>query len=204
MTKKSFDFDEITEISSAEFKDGADGCQTNHNAVEPKKAAETYARGKVDFLKALATLDQQFVNAATNVCKSPIERILLGALVWNQYTTTPSIVGIWDSIRGFEKPPTDVVIAPSYHTNGYCVDFAVFINARDKEPIKIAVECDGYDYHSSPEQLMRDKRRDRTLEIAGWRMMRFTGSEITANAESCAKQVAELVKSELRRSPSLN
>lgn len=44
---------------------------------------------------------------------------------------------------------------------------------------KIALECDGFDYHSKPEQYRKDKERERHLKSVGWTdVLRYSGSEI--------------------------
>ena len=57
------------------------------------------------------------------------------------------------------------------------MDFAIFVKGIAKEEIKIVVEYDGHDFHEkTKDQVARDKSRVRDLEIAGWRILRFTGS----------------------------
>ena len=57
------------------------------------------------------------------------------------------------------------------------MDFAIFVKGIAKEEIKIVAECDGHDFHEkTKDQVARDKSRVRDLEIAGWRILRFTGS----------------------------
>jgi very-short-patch-repair endonuclease len=45
----------------------------------------------------------------------------------------------------------------------------------------IAIECDGYAFHSSPEQKKHDYKKNRYLKKRGWSVYRFTGSEIVKN-----------------------
>lgn len=68
----------------------------------------------------------------------------------------------------------------------YRVDFLL--------PNNVIVECDGHDYHASREQRTRDAKRDRDLMALGYKVVRFTGSEIHANADACARQAAALCK----------
>jgi tetratricopeptide (TPR) repeat protein len=70
---------------------------------------------------------------------------------------------------------------PQYPASGYFIDFAIV----DK---KIAIEIDGHDYHKTIEQRTHDSKRDRDLDLDGWRILRFTGSEIRRDAEGCAKR----------------
>ena len=61
----------------------------------------------------------------------------------------------------------------------------------------IAVECDGHDFHEKTrEQASKDKRRDRELTAAGFRIMRFTGSDILSDPIGCAEQIMGVFKRE--------
>lgn len=58
--------------------------------------------------------------------------------------------------------------------------------------IRIVVEADGHDLHDRTKaQVARDKKRDRDMVAEGWRVLRFTGSEINGNARACANEVAQ-------------
>jgi very-short-patch-repair endonuclease len=46
------------------------------------------------------------------------------------------------------------------------------------ETVKIAIECDGFEFHSSKESLIRDTIRTRKLTLNKWIVYRFTGTEI--------------------------
>ena len=63
--------------------------------------------------------------------------------------------------------------------NRYRLDFAI----PEK---KIAIEVDGHEFHSTKEQRTKDAVRDRNLQLEGWRVFRFTGSEIYANPRVAA------------------
>lgn len=67
----------------------------------------------------------------------------------------------------------------------YRLDFAFYVEKRDlkddslHETRKIAIECDGYDYHKDPDKFKNDKKRERALKSVGWRdVVRYSGSEI--------------------------
>jgi very-short-patch-repair endonuclease len=70
----------------------------------------------------------------------------------------------------------------------YRLDFA-FVE------VQVAIETDGHDFHErTKEQAQRDKSRDRDLQAAGWRVLRFTGSEVFSNAAQCAEEVRRIVR----------
>lgn len=58
----------------------------------------------------------------------------------------------------------------------------------------VNVEADGHDFHDrTKEQAQRDRRRDRILVARGFRVLRFTGSEIYRNAAHCADEILHLL-----------
>lgn len=58
-------------------------------------------------------------------------------------------------------------------------DFAIIITDKSKKNIgKFIVECDGFEWHSTQEQLNRDNIRNRFLTMHGYKIIRFTGQEI--------------------------
>lgn len=59
---------------------------------------------------------------------------------------------------------------------------------------KTAIELDGYDYHASKEQFIKDRERQRRLEADGWYVMRFAGSEVWRNPQACVQEVAALIE----------
>ena len=85
-----------------------------------------------------------------------------------------------------------VLIAPQVQIGKYRVDFvARYIYGLDGAA-GLIVECDGHEFHEkTKEQAARDKARDRFFASCGYRVMRFTGSEIWANPIACAEQVID-------------
>lgn len=84
----------------------------------------------------------------------------------------------------------EILVKPQYYEtidqNNYRIDIAFILNRRnwfEKDKIidvkKVAIECDGYDYHSSPNQKRQDDIRTRKLKKGGWKeVLRYSGSEI--------------------------
>lgn len=109
-------------------------------------------------------------------CQSPIEEMMGGALAlvsahawWLQNGQ------LW-------------IVEPQHEVGRFRVDFALL-----GEHCKIAVECDGHDFHEKTKhQAARDKSRDRELAAAGFTVLRFTGSEIWADPIACATQAVDL------------
>lgn len=97
--------------------------------------------------------------------ESPIERILLRAM------------------QDYGMVPT-----PQYPILQYFADFAF-------PEEKLVVECDGHQYHHTARQKLRDLLRERRIRRAGWRVIRFTGSQIYKDATGCAKTIRRTLRS---------
>lgn len=84
----------------------------------------------------------------------------------------------WQSDHGFLIP-----IEYQYEVEGgkYRFDFAI----PDR---KVAIELDGYEWHSSREQFTKDRQRQREIEMLGWRVVRFSGREVVKNPSACYDQ----------------
>jgi len=66
----------------------------------------------------------------------------------------------------------------------YRVDFLLELGVR-----KLAVECDGHEFHDrTKQQAAHDRARDRELLAMGIPTVRFTGSEIHHSSERCAHE----------------
>ncbi|WP_406257366.1 AAA domain-containing protein [Streptomyces chartreusis] len=63
-------------------------------------------------------------------------------------------------------------VIPQYPAGSKKIDLVV-VGARGR----LAVECDGDYYHSTPEQIRRDQQRDRELQRVGWEFWRLRESE---------------------------
>ncbi|MBH8597295.1 MULTISPECIES: endonuclease domain-containing protein [unclassified Thermoactinomyces] len=59
---------------------------------------------------------------------------------------------------------------------------------------RIAIETDGHDYHSSYQQRAHDRRKDQFLESRGWKVLRFTGSQVNGRLRWVLAQVHKAVE----------
>ena len=80
-------------------------------------------------------------------------------------------------------------ISQQWKVGSYRIDIVVQYKDR-----KIALECDGERYHSSPEQVQNDWERQKLLERMGWKFIRIRGSEYFRNPEKAMKRVFEELK----------
>lgn len=59
---------------------------------------------------------------------------------------------------------------------------------------KIAIECDGKQYHTAINYAKNDKNKNYYLEKRGWRVFRFTGSEIYRNSRKCVDEIIDFME----------
>jgi very-short-patch-repair endonuclease len=80
----------------------------------------------------------------------------------------------------------------------YRLDFALIRWRFGKPAIKLAIEIDGWLYHSSPEQKARDRQRqeycEANCEARGWQFIRFTGSEVYNDTRKCVDEVQDKLR----------
>jgi very-short-patch-repair endonuclease len=159
------------------------------------KLAEFYSRNALG--RVLSTLRWKFVKACREYCESPIEEIMLAALLWAPLgCACHRALQVWFSGR---RPLTNVVIAPQHEIVGHRVDFAIFINRLASHEVRVVVECDGHEFHEKTrEQVAKDNQRDRELQIAGWEVFRFSGSEIWKCAVACCGDIDRLIRKDHR------
>lgn len=81
----------------------------------------------------------------------------------------------------------------------YRLDFLIVGFGDFGSACLLAVECDGHEFHGgNRDGARRDRVRDRTLAGRGITTIRFAGSEIFADAKSCAAEAASLAAAFLR------
>lgn len=148
------------------------------------------------------TIGQRFhelrmLYSASTETGSPIEDRLAGAMLWidADWAGMPKVDFLggpkdWRE-QGFLGEDLVFVITPQAEVAGYRVDFLLWF-ARGRELRGIAIECDGHDFHEkTKEQAARDKKRDREINVAGFPVIRFTGSEIYRDPVGCAEQIKD-------------
>ena len=135
-------------------------------------------------------------------CDSPIEQIFVADCFsrgwewsgteaeWEATVGAPLSVGFRDFLsRGSATIFTQIEI-PKLHAR---VDF-MFVASGKETLSPIVVELDGHDFHErTKEQAKRDKSRDRAMTALGWRVLRFTGSEIVRDVRACVDEVEGLL-----------
>ena len=75
-------------------------------------------------------------------------------------------------------------VKAEYETCGYQVDLVI-------KKYRLAIECDGEAYHSSPKQKKLDRKKTAVLSKHGWKVMRFKGKQINKQLQKCINQINE-------------
>lgn len=68
-------------------------------------------------------------------------------------------------------------------------DFVVFYSGG-----MVALELDGHDFHKTKEQRSKDAARDRALQKRGFRVVRFTGSQVHQSVDECIKELRDVLR----------
>ena len=59
---------------------------------------------------------------------------------------------------------------------------------------RIAIYCDGYEYHSDLGSFQKDRQQSRELQLKGWTVLRFGGAEILNDTESVVSTIQQAIK----------
>lgn len=133
-------------------------------------------------------------------CESPVEQLLAIEL---------ERINIIDTI--FYNPFVDVVAVDpqkDIECNGktYRVDFFIPVvyknqgaGKNENEYKMFVVECDGHEFHQkTKEQVERDNQRMRDLQMAGYEIIRFSGTELWHKSYHCAQEVLKIILSKCK------
>ena len=117
--------------------------------------------------------------------------------VWvNGHRLTPIEVLFYDELRETDLAFTAQATVQHAADKRRRPDFIIF-NTGGRPMV---VEVDGHEYHSTREQRTNDAKRERWLAANGFDFMRFTGSEVTADAQGCVRELRETIRKR-RREP---
>lgn len=121
-------------------------------------------------------------------CESPIE-VAFGASLLFLFPEVQFLEP--NATRDLDRP----CLIPQLWWKQYRIDFALC--AAGKKDPAVFIECDGREFHSTSEQISRDRAKDAAAQTAGIHMMRFSGSEIHKHHDTCAQlAMAALARAE--------
>lgn len=180
------------------------------DALRAADQGKLFVWGHLGPLNALVHSRTHYVGDITNECEAA-ELASVGAA----HATEPMCVS-WpeealELIRAVESPAeARLAVAMIRHVcepgwevaaqvpiGRYRADFTVTNNMNVKQyneiPCRLVVEVDGHEWHERTKgQAARDKSRDRAIQADGWRVLRFTGSEVWNDPVSCAREIAAI------------
>lgn len=101
---------------------------------------------------------------------------------------TPSLKTFW------LQPQYDIVIKTNKYRVDFLIQYAVDWDPNDKKTA-LLLELDSYFWHGkTPEQFKKEKKRERKLVQAGYKIMRFSGSEIVEHVEKYIDEVIQFLR----------
>lgn len=162
--------------------------------VRAKGAATNYMEEILDifnYSKITSPIEQAFLVAFEIISKSKsyCETVL--------YRIEMSEDLVWD-FGDISASSIHITVEPQKIFGKYRVDFLIrfceHIKSEEKKNYfrirDLIVECDGHDFHErTKEQASRDRKKDRYLQELGYKVYRFTGSDIWKNPFECAEDV---------------
>lgn len=158
-------------------------------STDRRVLASRLADGCFHDLERTAT---RMVELVAPFCESPIEISLGAAMLLRNALHRSEYDRDRPWLRFSDTRPDDELAArlfPQFVWRSYRIDWVLKI-PRVTPTDLIFIECDGHDYHErTKEQAARDRQKDREIQGAGIPILRFTGSEIYADASGCVDQI---------------
>jgi very-short-patch-repair endonuclease len=87
-------------------------------------------------------------------------------------------------LRRYELPSAAYQYEVELEGSTYFIDFAY-------PRVKLAIEVDGYEQHSSPRAMQRDLERQNNLVAAGWTVLRFTWRDVVRRPADVARRIRQ-------------
>lgn len=141
-------------------------------------------------IKAMVEDKETYLIHSLRDCESPIEQLFCLRLfdAFEYYESQFRFIDSDTKIEFFVQKDVE------YRGKKYRPDFIIECFALGNK-FKFIIECDGHDYHEkTKEQAKRDKSRDRDLQSLGYRVIRFTGSEIWDDSWRCVNQTFDIIQ----------
>lgn len=163
-----------------------------------------------EVIRAGNRLRNEAIGDLLMLCESPVEQILLATLYnyWHADVHRelkrlqflfPGNYPAWSGLFTVCVEPQKT-IRTELGGGNYRVDFYLYLtrfrhhSARPEdcwpEMARLVVEVDGHDFHDrSKAQASYERKRQRDLTLEGYRVIRFTGSDVFNNPEECAEDI---------------
>lgn len=181
-----------------------------HAVLELAGLNTSDARDVTDFMSQVDWKKADELASVLRLTESPIERRFVMAIARSGFISGIAAGSPGCATIAHETGPILYLEAqrpirdPAEDGEEFRLDFCLTAFSSLGAPcVNIGVEIDGHDFHEkTKEQVARDKRRDRAILTSGSvdAVMRFSGSEVHADARGC---FAEVVSLAMRRAESL-
>lgn len=126
-------------------------------------------------------------------CESPIEQLM----AINLCLIEKKFCGFLNNIDfiGLE-PQVNISVDNKNYRIDFLIEIAFKYNEKHEDLISIVIECDGYDFHQkTKEQVEKDYEKERLLQMNGYYVLRFSGSEIYNNLFNCRQIIIDFIYS---------
>lgn len=124
-------------------------------------------------------------------CESPIEQLLavslerINLLGFCHYNPFIDVIAI--------EKQQDIKISKKVT---YRVDFLITVHYKNQGMKGFVIECDGHEFHQkTKEQVEKDNQKTRDLQMKGFEVTRFSGTEIYHRSYLCATEIRKLILS---------
>lgn len=154
-------------------------------------------------IQAAQSLIEPVISRCAQVCESPVELALALALgfVGRQHSCAV-LYDFGETVIGDAEGDSMLRIRPQAHFDDYRIDLLLTMQTIEDGPDgiivqtkQLAVEADGAEFHDrTPEQAIRDRKRDRQLQTQGLNVFRFAGGEVWRDVFGCAREVVRFLK----------
>jgi len=122
---------------------------------------------------------------------SPIEQILFAELL---FLNNGYVMVAFDQAPDVHKNTNPVEFSRHIKIGVYEADFLITTTRGEKKEC-VVIECDGHDFHEkTKQQAAHDKKRDRWFLRNGYKVLRFTGSEIYNDVASCGEEINSILE----------
>jgi len=133
-------------------------------------------------------------------CESPIERLFADAFIEVGFKMGHTFTVNGGDAFALVIPDSALdagrlMLRLQPEVGNYRPDFVVEYRPPRCSPLSVVVECDGHEWHDrTKEQAGRERTRQNWLTAEGYRILRFTGSQIYQDAHGCAVGVAKALR----------
>lgn len=124
--------------------------------------------------------------------KSPIEQIFYVA-----YILYCSLIRDNKSIKNILLnniiPQRVITINDKTYVVDFMIDVSDYFIDNKNDKLRYVIELDGFDYHSNKQQMNYDYERENDLKIAGYKVIRFTGSQLFNTPYRCVNNLIKII-----------